>query len=340
MEIQQVIERARGGKFEPVHILVGAEHFLVERAIKLLRQASLGESPPGFNDDVYHADTANTRAVVSTAKTLPMMAQARFVLLRDIDSLDKEGSDVIAAYIDAPSPSTCFVGTAEKLDLRSRIAKVAKDRGYIADAPALRAAGARGFAVSEAKARGHRLEPDAADLLIDSAGLDLSAIDDALERLSLYVGAGAAIDEAAVEACIARVRVESIWALVDAVSARKTEVALRSAASLLSSREHPLRILSLVARQLRIVARMRDALASGLRGPEAAKAAGAPPFKASELTEAAKRFDARDIREAFRVVADADVALKSSKRPGETILEEAIVRLCAGRPRQASRPSP
>ena len=39
---------------------------------------------------------------------------------------------------------------------------------------------------------------------------DLSAIDDALERLSLYVGEGQAITLAAVEACVARVRVETI----------------------------------------------------------------------------------------------------------------------------------
>jgi DNA polymerase III subunit delta len=76
---------------------------------------------------------------------------------------------------------------------------------------------------------------------------------------------------------------------------------------------------------------MREALASGLRGPEAAKAAGAPPFKASELTDAARRFAFADLRTAFRALADADLALKGSKRPPETVIEDAV--LAMTRPR-------
>jgi DNA polymerase-3 subunit delta len=325
VEIQQVIDDARAGKFEPVYVLVGAEKFLIERAIGLLRKASLDEGTAGFNADVFHGQGLEARKLISAAKTIPMMARHRFVLVRDAEDIAAGEQDALAGYIAEPSPSTCVVFVAEKLDGRSKLAKAAKDRGVWTEAGALKGGAVHQFARQEARSRGHDLGPGASEALIDATGFDLSAIDDALERLSLYVGAGQTIDVAAVENVVARVRVDTIWTVVDAVSSRDAGRAMSSLRSLLADREPPLRIMGMVARQLRIVARMREALASGLRGPEAAKHAGAPPFKARELTEAARRFAFADLRTAFRALADADLALKGSKRPPETVIEDAVL---------------
>ncbi len=141
----------------------------------------------------------------------------------------------------------------------------------------------------------------------------------------------------AVEACVTRIATDSIWALVDAVGMRDGKKALHAAGSLLADREPPLRILAMVARQLRIVGRMREALAGGLADKDAALAAGAPPFKARELKESARRFTARGLAAAFGTLADADLALKGSRVPGERVLEEAILALCTGRSRARER---
>jgi DNA polymerase-3 subunit delta len=328
----QLIRQARLGKVdEPVHVLVGTETFLIEQCIVLLRRITLGGDDTGFNADVFHGRGLKVQSLLSAARTLPMFAPRRFVLLRD--AMDAgEDLDELLPYLENPAPSTCLVLTAEKLDGRSRFAKAVKKLDQIVEAAPLRPAAVRSFVVDEARHRGHDLAPGAAAALADTIGTDLAAMDDALERLSLYVGPGQAIDQAAVEACIARVRVESIWALVDAVSARDDRTALRATASLLADREAPLRILSLIARQLRMVARMREALASGLKPPEAAQAAGAPPFKASELAQAARRFNYDDLKLAFEVLADADLQMKGgltgNKVPAERLLEGAIMQLC------------
>jgi DNA polymerase-3 subunit delta len=164
--------------------------------------------------------------------------------------------------------------------------------------------------------------------LLDAVGEDLSAIDDAIERLSLFVGAGQRIDVESVTMCVTRIRVESIWSLVDAIGLKDRRRGMAAAQSLLADREPPLRLLAMVARQLRIVARMRQALSEGLRPQEAAKRAGAPPFKAGDLTESARRFTAESLGNAFALVAETDRALKSSRRPPEVILQNAVLELC------------
>ncbi len=328
MEIAELIAMGRRGEHGPVHVLVGTETFLVERAVRLLREASIGDGPAGFNDDVFHGRGLAASTISSAARTLPMMAQARFVLVRDAEAIAAAELEGLVAYLEDPSPSTCLILVADKLDGRTRFAKTAKKQGVLTEAKELKGGAVRSFVVSEAKGRGHTMAGDAADAIVDALGSDLSAIDDALERLSLFVGEANPIDLGAVEACVTRVRTETIWALVDAVSLRDARTALSAAGSLLADREPPLRILAMVARQLRMVAKMREALAEGLGGPEAAKRAGAPPFKARDLTEAARRFTMNDLRLAFDILAEADLALKGSKRPGPVVLEEALLRLC------------
>jgi DNA polymerase-3 subunit delta len=331
MEIDELIREARAGRFRPVHVVTGSERFLVERAVKLLKVATVGDGPRGFNDDVFHGKGLLAQSVLRAAKTVPMMAPARFVLVRDVDEVAAAELDQLAAYVLEPSPTTCFVATAEKLDGRTRFAKAVQKAGALSEAKEMKGAALRTFALREAKDRGHTLAPDAADALADAIGADLGALDDALERLSLYVGAGRPIGLDAVEACITRVRVDSIFALVDAVSAQDGRTAIRATRSLLADREPPLRILAMLARQIRIVGKMRDALDQGLRGPDATKAAGAPPFKARELEAAARRFGAPAVQAAFRILAETDLALKGSRVPPEVVLEATVLALCGAK---------
>lgn len=123
---------------------------------------------------------------------------------------------------------------------------------------------------------------------------------------------------------------ESIWALVDAVSAQDRRLALKAATSLLDDREPPLRILSLLSRQLRMLGRARQALDSGASAEQAAAAAGAPPFKARELAKAASRMDLPKLSRAFQVLCEADLTQKGGKCPPEVALEATILALTAG----------
>lgn len=326
--LEELIRGARAGNVPPVCVLSGSERVLVERAVSALKQGALGDGPSGFNDDLFQGQGLAAGTVIAAARTMPMMARRRFVLVRNVDAMAAAELEALAGYVAKPSPDACVVLVGEKVDGRGKLAKAAKDAGAWFEAEPPKPYQVPELAQREAEARGHALGPDAAQALADAIGADMSALDDALERLSLYVGAGNAIEVAHIDACVAQVRTESIWSLVDAVSARDAKTALVAAGSLLGDREPPLRILALVARQLRMVAKMRDALASGLGPQEAAVKAGAAPFKARELGAAAKRFDDAQLARAFRLVSEADLLLKGSKVPGPRVLERTLLALC------------
>jgi DNA polymerase-3 subunit delta len=257
-----------------------------------------------------------------------MLARSRFILVRAAEAIPAGEVDDLCAYMHKPSPEACVVFISEKLDGRSKLAKTAVELSFFHEAASPRPGELPGLIQAEARGRGHALGFEAAQALVDALGADLSALDDALERLSLYVGEGQPIELSAVEASVTHARTDSVWALVDAVGARNTKAAFASAASLLGSQEPPLKILALLARQLRTLARVRGALKSGLKDQEAAQKAGAPPFKARELAQLARRFSDVQLQRAFRTIAEADLNLKGSKVPGPRVLEKAILELC------------
>jgi DNA polymerase-3 subunit delta len=291
-----------------------------------LRRAAVGDGD-AWNEEIFQGKSGSIARIVDAARTLPMMAKVRFVLVRSADDFADKELEKLTEYLGAPVDTGCLVLTAEKLDGRSRFVKTAKQKGFLCEAQPLKPAAMREFIGREARRRKLDVRPDATAALIDAIGTDLSATDDALTRLSLYVGEGQPITLAAVEACVSRVRVESIWALVDAVGLRDQRAALKAASSLLADREPPLRILAMITRQLRMIGRMQDGLRSGMAPESAATAAGAPPFKARELANAANRVSTGDLARAFRVLGEADLALKGSKRQPNIVLEGAILEL-------------
>ena len=329
--LHDVTTRASKGSLDPVYVLVGTERLLIERAVNAARQAVDSMGAPGFNLEIFDGKGLDATRVVSAARTLPMMADKRFVLVRRFDAMAPTEQNRLAEYLSDPSESACLMMTADKLDGRSKLGKAAKKAGCLIDAKPLRGRELREFVRAEATARDHKIAAEAIETLLDAVGDDLAAIDDAMERLSLFVGAGQRIDADAVRQCVTRIRVESIWTLVDAIGLKDRRKGVAAAQSLLDDREPPLRLLAMVARQLRIVARMREALSEGLRPQEAAKRAGAPPFKAGDLTESARRFTADSLGDAFALIAEADRALKGSKRPPDVVLQDAVLALCADR---------
>jgi DNA polymerase-3 subunit delta len=327
MHARELIGRVEQGRVPAVAVIVGAERFFVDRAISALRAAVVGDSAPGFNEDSFEGKGGSAARILDAVRTLPMLASQRFVLVRGADALAAAELDKLADYLEKPYDTCCLVLIGEALDGRTRMSKRAAKAECLYEATPIKQQDLRDFLHDEAKRRKVRIDPPAVAALIDAVGNDLPALDDALERLGLYAGEQGVVDLAAVETCVARVRVESIWALVDAVGLRDRRTALRAAASLLADREPPLRILAMLARQLRMVGRMQAALAAGVPAQEATRLAGAPPFKARDLSTAARRFEPKLLARAFTVLAETDLALKGSKRPAEVVLEGAILAL-------------
>ncbi len=341
----EAVAQARQGRLLPVYIVAGEERLLRDEVVAELRGAALAGGVAAFNEDRFTAGEVDVDAVVAAARTVPMMAARRFVLVRGAERWEASEGDAspfdrLAEYAAAAADTTCLVIVAAKLDGRRKLASMARKKGFVVSCDAIDARALPGWIVERFAAKGHAVDRDVAELLAALVGPQLSSVDDAVERLSLYAGPGAPVDEAAVGACVARVRTGTNWAMVDAVVERDLGRALRALADAYDHRDRGLPLLGALAWSIRQLARFQAAAAQGASVEEAARVAGAyQPFKARELASRARALRPKEVERWLLVLAETDLALKSSRRPADAILEDMLVRLCRAEraQREASR---
>jgi len=325
MELLTLIQQNATTALQPVYFLLSAEPLLVERAVGVLKKRIAGETSTELAVEVFRGESADLVQVLQSANMRSLFAEQRLIWLRDIDRLST--LEPCLAYLQNPNPNTCLVLSGEKLDKRSKVAKAAEKAGFVCEHRALRGGALVSFVVAEATMRGHRMRSDSAKLIIEYAGEQLWALSEAVERLALYVGQGQAIESVDVERCLTRERSETVWSLIDGVSRGDARTTLLAGYDLLSRKEPPLRILSLLSRQVRMLAKIKNALNEGQSAAAAAAAAGAPPFKAQDLARDARGLSDPELNFAFHILCEADLRIKSSREPAESTLERALFAL-------------
>jgi DNA polymerase III subunit delta len=352
MTPEQAVAEARDAQLRPVYLVCGEETYLSSIVLTELRKAVIGGVDLGLNEDHFDAGDVDAEQVVSAARTLPMMAKRRLVVVRSLERWEPKGEakepkadgkgraaalDRIAEFATSPSPSTTLVLVAGKLDARRRLVVLAKKEGFLVDCetPARNALPA--WLARRAKERGKTLAPGVGELLAEIAGPELARLDDAVERLSLFVGADPEIGEDAVADAIVGVKPSSVWELVGAVGRRDLGRALSALSKIYDPKDRGLPLLGTLAWSTRQLVKFHAATSRGMSPPEAAKYAGAPPFKAGELAAQVKQLSPRELERWLLVLADMDLALKGgSKRPPQAILETSLITLCGKKPGQAA----
>jgi DNA polymerase-3 subunit delta len=324
MDVDEVLQELAGGRTRPVYVLVGPERWRIDRAVQAIRKATLDEATAAWNLELFGGKDGKAVKILGAARTPPMMGRGRLVLVRDADALDPAEQDAFGPYLEDPNPTTTLVLLAAKLDGRRKLAVAAKKAGAWLDAPAVPERALPSWAMRLAKTLGHDLDGAAAAALVECCGADLYLLDDALQRLGLYVGEGRPITTAAVSACVAPLRSGNVFELVDAIGRRQALRALSLLGQLLDAREPGLRILWWMSRHIRQLVVARETAARDLPGK-----LGVPPFVADKLAQQARGFPPSTLERALDVLSTTDLELKGAKRAERLILEEAVLRLCA-----------
>jgi DNA polymerase-3 subunit delta len=346
MTPDEAIRRVSQGDLLPVWLLAGEERLLRDQALAAISGAALAGGLAELNLDKFTAGETPIDKILAATRTVPMMAKKRVVIVRGLERWDSGGEgatsdtaeddvralpplDRLAEYAKAPVDTTCVILVAHKLDGRRKLVALAKKSGFYVECATVDSRQLPGWIRARAQAKGHEIQPEVCELIAEIAGPDLSYLDDVLERLSLYVGLGRPIDEDAVSVCVTRVKLADTWKLVDAASTKDLGKVLALFADAYDPRDRGLPLVGAIAWSLRQLLKLDAALRDGASLDEAARRAGIyPAFRAREHAKKLKAFRPRELERWLVVVQETDVALKSSRRSPDAILEEMFTRLC------------
>jgi DNA polymerase-3 subunit delta len=347
-------EIASPATLRPGYVLLGDEAFLYQRC----RQGVLAALAPPENRDfsLSDLDLADTSIfdVLDRAQTPSLMAPFQVIFVRNLKVLYGRGSKkeefaAIDAYFRSPNPGAVLLFVADHLriptDLRKmdyqdkerydRIRETLGDWCGFVELARVDENDAIKWCLATAEARGIRFDPDAARELVNALGADMMMVASELEKLCLFVaGREARITLGDVETMVLAAKQRTLYELTDAISQRDRTRALLLLHGLLNASDGGedaaighLYMLARTFRQMLIILEknVRDSRAiwavlwQGFR---------IPPFAAEDLIRQARRYKSRrELTRALRLVARADLELRSSPANKLLVLERLVLAL-------------
>jgi len=320
----------KAGKILPVYVFAGTEELIKREAVSAVCKAAL-DGPKEFNETRLLWRETSAEQIVDACSILPMMGRRRLVVVSGIEAAKGKQLEPLAAYLADPSPTTTLVLVATKVDMRTAVFKAAKKVGRVETCDPPYANKLPSWIQGRARSRGIRIDGDAAALLGDIIGTDLAALDAALERLTLFVATGKddiRIDQKAVESCIARTRVHTVFELTDALGRRRLPEAIRILEAMLQAREAPIAIVAMIARHVRRLWLASEALDEGQSPDAIGSSLRIHRFFLKDFLRQARMFRRQEYARLLSRIWQTDKALKSSRAAPEMHMHRLILDLC------------
>jgi len=353
----QFLARVKRNELPPVCLFLGQEGYNRRRC-----REALIKSVPHIESERHDAAELPLAAIIDDARSMSLFASERLVFVNsaeaamprasrtaassvsdDDDDDDSPSSPaakgdigLLEAYVKSPTPGVTLIFEATRWDFDGEDkTKVERVRKYYA--PITEVVEFRRFTPDEARTElsalartlNVRLDPAAAEALVEALAADVSRIAVELEKLSLY---GKPITADDLPLLVPDARQSTIFGLVAALGRRDRARSLETLDALVREGEYLPLALTFLATQFRMALVAKEA---NLKGSQAVQShfqrAGVPMWgsRAEQVALTAAKFTREQLEKGLKLIFETDRDLRSARPDDRTIVENFVVKLCA-----------
>ncbi len=323
------------GKQKPVYYFCGEESFFLSK-LQDAAEKLMPDEHKDFNFDLFYARDKSPEQVLGVARSFPMMAEQRIMIVRDFLSLNIEsynqtgsggGLDDFLPYIKQPNPSSLLVLFDEKKPHgSSKLGKALKKNKNVGF-----------FEFKEVKdyllpdwvidwtSEHHdkNIDPEAAQVLTQLAGNSLQVLSTEIDKVCTFVDTSERVSKKDVKKITGSYREYSVFELKDALFAKDLEKSLFIAEQMLhSNNSHTGEIIRSVGFFYNVFAniwQIRRLTSKGYSKKKVQNALGINnSWYFNKLWEDASAYNLHELPRIFEVLLDADSAAKGFSKMDST----------------------
>lgn len=228
----QIVSDTEAKKFAPVYLLMGDEDYYVDLVCNaVISNAFDDESERDFNQMIYYGADVDADEVVTAARRYPMFAERQLVVVKEAQMM--KTLENLAVYCENPLESTVLLIAMHgaSADKRKALYKSVSKKGIVVESKELRDYEMPQWIASYYRSRGLEIEPEAAALLAEYAGVDMAKIAVETDKLLKNLPAGSVkVSASDIERNVGISREFSIFELTRELSFRNVPKALKIAA--------------------------------------------------------------------------------------------------------------
>ena len=300
-----------------------ADHAVATIRAELARRGSVATH-------VYHAADADPGALADAIETPSLFGGRTLVVLRGAEALPERAQERLVEALERQAPQVTLVVVARGGDMRRRFFARCRELGRRLPVDHPRPSEMRTWVDEFAAARKRTVAPDAAERLLDCIGCDLLVLASELDKLAAAVPEGRRIEASDVTRVTAAGREHANFEVADALCARDAAAATRRLAQSLDEGAQPIALVGAFAATLRPILAGAELVARGRSAEQAARELAVPPFQRRTFQRGLQAYRPGELRQGLARLAAIDLKSKTGAGDARALLEDWVLRLCAG----------
>ena len=180
---ESIMRDLRDGKFAPVYMLTGDEPYFIDAIADYLEQHVVAPEARDFDQIVLYGRDIKADEHLMAAQQCPMAGMRRLVLVKEAQNI--RSYDNLIFYLQHPNPAVvlAFCYKHKKFDKRTKAAQAIEKTGVFFDSKQIYDNQIAAWVSQYAHSRNVDIEPQAADLIAEFVGNNLTQVANAIDKL-------------------------------------------------------------------------------------------------------------------------------------------------------------
>lgn len=300
------------GQVKKVYLIFGEEEYYKKNIKKAFIKELVGEAD-NMNCTIFSGKGVDNLEVMNMCDTLPFFMDKRLVIMENTELSESKDEKFLEYIKTGLMDSTCLVIIEKTCDKRSRLYKAIKAEGYVCECSHLKESDLTKWILVKLSKEGKKITKDVMDYLVAAAGNDLENISNELEKLLCYTMGREVIEISDIDAVCSPEISGKIFAMIDAMGAKKQKETLDLYYDLINTRESPMKILYMIARQFNIMLQVKELLNQGYSSTDIASKLNMKPFIVGNACKQCNNFTQRKILKALQDLLDTEEDIKNGR---------------------------
>ena len=299
----------------------GSNTFALRQEVARMIDAYKSKAGSDFGLDRLDGAILKPRELQANLQATPFLASSRLVVVENLSS-NKAVSEKLREIMDVVPDTTVVIFVERDVDQRTTSFKVLMGADKVVKFEPLSSAQLLAWCKHEIERVGGSADRSAIQELIDVSGEDQWRLSGEINKL---VNFDETITAANVRELVTPSLDQTIFALVEAMTAGRTAEALAGYHSLLKQKQSEIYILTMIQWQVRNLLLAKTA--GGISQAELANAGGMSPYVAGKMLIAQRQFLEETLANAYRAAADCEYEIKSGHIKGQVAVEQLIFKV-------------
>lgn len=328
-----------------IYILFGEDDFTRDETLISMKRVSTDSNIGDVNVTTLEATQISLDELINICNTIPFLADKRIVVVRGLFSLlgshttrkarslksSKSGKSQdlwvnLGEHLSSIPDTTELIFVEGHINqqniLFSEIRKLAKVLSF----PMPQKNEVDDWIQNRATSYGVNIDKKAIIALSETIGRNLRIIDSELQKLSLYCH-GRTIEQEDVLELVASAREANIFTAIDAILEKRTGLGVRLVRKLLESASTPSYVITMIARQVRLLILVKNLKLQGIPADSIGKRIGLSGYPLKKTLHQEKRFSVHQLSSIHKELLQTDTLIKTHSIDDQILLDMLIVDL-------------